>query len=299
MLGGVSHRVDRPVPAHSPERWRLIVHPPGPAAWNMAMDEAILEAVAAGQAPPTLRLYRWNPPAVSLGYFQDFERSVNEAACRQAGVDVVRRPTGGRAVFHHREVTYSVCLPPGHPIASGGVLASYRRISEALQEGLRLLGVASELAVHARRPAGWAAGACFDTPSRYELEWQGRKLVGSAQLRRASGALLQHGSILLELDAALAGRLLAPGGRGAELLAKVLRARAVSLAEATGRAVGFEEASACVAAGFERRLGVRLHRTGPGAAEEARAAELVALRYGREEWNRRSPAGRGRAGMAV
>lgn len=282
-----------------PERWRLVIDPAAPAAWNMAMDEAILESVAEGLAPPTLRLYRWNPPAVSLGYFQDYERAVNEPACRQAGVEVVRRPTGGRAVFHHREVTYSVCLPAGHPLTGGGVLEAYRRISQALQEGLRLLGVETELATAPRRAPGWSAGACFDAPSRYELEWHGRKLVGSAQLRRASGATLQHGSILLELDAALAARLLAPGGRGTDLLARVLKARAVSLTEAAGRSVGFDEASACVADGFQRALGVRFQRAGASRREEAQAAQLVAARYGRDEWNRRRPPARSQAGMAV
>lgn len=275
------------------ERWRLIVDGAGSAAWNMAVDEAILESVASGEQPPTLRLYRWNPPAVSLGYFQRLEQAVDEPSCWQAGVELVRRPTGGRAVFHHRELTYSVALPPGHRAAGRGVLEGYRILSEALREGLRRLGVEVELARAAPRPAGeprgFADGACFDAASRYELEWQGRKLVGSAQLRRATGAVLQHGSVLLELDPEQTARLLSPGGRGRALLAQVLRCRAAGLREALGRPVSWEEVAQALSQGFAAALDIQWEPGGLSARERERAEQLMVERYRTDEWNRIGP----------
>lgn len=266
----------------------------------MAVDEAMLEAAEAGVAPPTLRLYRWQPPAVSLGYFQEWERGVNEAACRQAGVEIVRRPTGGRAVFHHDEVTYGVVLPPGHPMAGRSVMEGYRRISEALMAGLRRLGIEAELARPPAVPQGRGrdalAGACFDAASRYELEWRGRKIAGSAQLRRASGAVLQHGSIPLSFDAELTARLLAPGGRGERFLALILRERAGSLSEAAGRPIGFDEACRAIAEGFAEAAGVTWVSGSLSEHEQAVAHRLEIERYADEAYNRLRPDARsGRA----
>ena len=278
------------------ERWRLLVDPPAPAARNMAVDEAMLWAVESGLAPPTLRLYRWAPPAVSLGYFQEWDQSLNERACQEEGVDVVRRPTGGRAVFHDDEVTYAVVLPPDHPVGGRSVMEGYRRISEALVAGLRRLGIDAKLA---RPPAGPAprgrealAGACFDAASRYELEWEGRKIVGSAQLRRASGAVLQHGSIPLRFDPERTARLLAPGGRGERFLRLILRERAAGLSDAAGRDVGFDEACAAIIAGFAETLGVQWQQGSLSQDEQALARRLEAERYGLDAYNRHRPTGR-------
>ena len=179
------------------DSWRLLVDAPAAGAWNMAVDEVLVGGVAAGTAPPTFRFYQWRPACLSLGYFQAFE-VVNLDGCRALGVEIVRRPTGGRAILHDRELTYSVALPASALGHDAGVLPSYYRISVALQEGLRRLGVPATLA-----PESAASGApehgpvCFDRPSAHEILLDGRKLVGSAQMRRG-GAVLQHGSILLE-----------------------------------------------------------------------------------------------------
>jgi len=177
--------------------WRLLVDPPATGAWNMAVDEVLLDGVAAGSAPPTLRFYEWAPPCLSLGYFQPFE-VVDVAGCRRFGVDVVRRPTGGRAILHDRELTYSVALPLRLLGDDVGVLPSYHRISLALAGGLHRLGVPVVLAPEAAAQSGPDHGpVCFDRPSAHEILLGGRKLVGSAQVRRAT-AILQHGSILIE-----------------------------------------------------------------------------------------------------
>ena len=177
--------------------WRLLLDPPMAGAWNMAVDEVLLDGVAAGSAPPTVGFYEWAPPCLSLGYFQAFE-VVDVAGCRRLGVDVVRRPTGGRAILHDRELTYSVALPLRLLGDERGVLPSYHRISLALAGGLQRLGVPAVLAPEPAAQSGRDHGpVCFDRPSAHEILLGGRKLVGSAQVRRAT-AILQHGSILIE-----------------------------------------------------------------------------------------------------
>lgn len=177
--------------------WRLLLDAPASGAWNMAVDEVLLDGVAAGSAPPTLRFYQWAPPCLSLGYFQSFE-VVDVDGCHARGIDVVRRPTGGRAILHDRELTYSVALPAQLLGDDGGVLPSYHRLSLALEAGLNRLGVSVALAPESAAEASPAHGpVCFDRPSAHELLLDGRKLVGSAQVRRST-AILQHGSILIE-----------------------------------------------------------------------------------------------------
>jgi lipoate-protein ligase A len=177
--------------------WRLLLDEPAAGAWNMAVDEVVLDGVASGAAPATVRFYGWNPACLSLGYFQSFD-VVDLDACRRLGVDIVRRPTGGRAILHDRELTYSVALPAAVLGQERGILPSYHRISRALQAGLRSLGIITTMAPESAAASMPEHGpVCFDRPSAHEVLLDGRKLIGSAQVRRAN-ALLQHGSILVE-----------------------------------------------------------------------------------------------------
>src|SRR5947207_15142687 len=142
--------------ASTSDGWRLLLDKPSSGAWNMAVDEVLLDGVAAGTAPPTLRFYEWTPACLSLGYFQPFD-VVDLDGCRALGVEVVRRPTGGRAILHDRELTYSVALPASVLGHDGGVLPSYYRLSLLLQDGLRRLGVAATIALACSKyqSAGW------------------------------------------------------------------------------------------------------------------------------------------------
>src|SRR2546426_8535464 len=198
--------------------WRLLVDAPAAGAWNMAVDEVLLDGVAAGTTPPTLRFYAWTPPCLSLGYFQPFD-VVDLDGCRALGVEVVRRPTGGRAILHDRELTYSLALPASMLGQDGGVLPSSHGLSLALQDGRRQLGVPATLAPQSASSSGVHGPACFDRPSAHEILLHGRKLVGSAQMRRGRG-VLQHGSILIEprMDTLLAclHRTDGHGSRGLE-----------------------------------------------------------------------------------
>jgi len=263
--------------------WRLLLDPPATGAWNMAVDEVLLDGVADGSAPPTLRFYEWTPACLSLGYFQPFE-VVDLAGCSSLGVDVVRRPTGGRAILHDRELTYSVALPLRLLGNDGGVLVSYHRLSQALERGLNRLGVPVVLAPEtAAQPGPDHGPVCFDRPSAHEILLDGRKLVGSAQMRRAT-AILQHGSILIEprIDRLLRCLRIPDGSAGQ------IEDGVVGLAE-----VGdFEPAriASALADAFAEEFGARLVNS-PLRPDEHRATEaLAASKYRTVVWTERPPA---------
>jgi lipoyl(octanoyl) transferase len=180
----------------------LMIDAPAPGATNMRRDLWLLEACARGEIPGAVRLYGFDPACLSLGRMQPMS-DVNLAACARDGVDVVRRPSGGRAVLHDQEVTYTVVCRSTDLAFGGRVLESCSRIHAAIAAGLALLGVPTRpraLPADLRRDAreGASVADCFARPAAHELlDVRGRKLVGSAQARRG-GALLQHGSVLLD-----------------------------------------------------------------------------------------------------
>ena len=270
--------------AQRQETWRLLDTGEAPGAWNMAVDEALLLCVGSRGCPPAVRFFRWRPACLSLGYFQSARRDVDVERCRELGVDIVRRPTGGRAVFHHQEMTYSVAAPDGHPAVAGGVAAAYRSIAAGLVAGLRRLGADARLAPPL--PPGVAlprSGACFDAAAASEVTVRGRKMVGSAQVRR-DGAVLQHGALLLDFDASL---YLSLFRNGTQMPAEELDRRVISLREALGRTVAPEEVAGALREGFQEALGVSLE-PGELCAEERHAAdELMRRKYGNTEWNLR------------
>lgn len=263
--------------------WRVLVTPPAPGPWNMAVDEAIAEAHAAGLVPPTLRLYGWAPPALSLGYFQPLA-DVDEQACERAGVDIVRRLTGGRAILHDQELTYSVVLR--EQWLPGSVTAVYRALAAALVRGLSRLGDGIRLQPERRAREAAATAACFDRPASYEVTAKGRKLAGSAQTRK-HGCILQHGSIPLMLETAAIFQLLRLPPAEQERQAAHLAGQAISLTEAVGRELSWSEAAAALAAGWEQEFGLRMQEGQLTATEQERAAALVAEKYGNRAWTAR------------
>lgn len=191
------------------ERWRLIRSSPLRGGMNMAVDDVLLDEVASGRSAPVLRLYRWNSPTLTLGYGQRVEGRVDTATCRELGIEVVRRPTGGRAVLHDREATYAVISPERTTVFPGGVIGNYRVIAGVLESVVQSFGLAPEFAP-VRGKGGGEGTNCFLAPSACELLLQGRKMTGSAQ-RRSAGAFLQHGSIPVEMDLERLHRVLSPG----------------------------------------------------------------------------------------
>ncbi len=195
--------------------WRLLDTGSNTGAHNMALDEELLARAQAGEPMPVLRFYTWEPSAVSVGRFQNMKQAVNRDACRTHGFDVVRRVTGGRAVLHRKELTYSIVARTDNPLFPPGILGTYHCIAAGLVAGLRNLGLPAEVVTRASRHAGLVRkkpneAACFSSPSWYEIVVGGRKIIGSAQ-RRDSHAFLQHGSILLDYDPVLEAEVIAGG----------------------------------------------------------------------------------------
>jgi len=257
--------------------WRLIRSPAADGATNMAVDEAILRAVAAGDVPPTLRLYAWDPPCLSLGRGQPVE-DVDRGAVAAAGYGLVRRPTGGRAILHIDELTYSIAAPEGEERVAGGVVESYRRLSQGLMRGLALLGVRGVVAEERLKNRGAEGPVCFEVPSDYEITVGGKKLVGSAQMR-ARGAVLQHGAVPLTGDIARICPLLRghPDPEG-------VRARATTVERALSRPVSWEEAAEALIEGFAEALDLRLDPGDLTEEEQVAARALLAEKYGTAEW---------------
>ncbi len=261
-------------PLYPPTTWRLLNSGTADGATNMAVDEAIARAVAAGRVPPTLRLYAWTPPCLSLGRAQAGEE-VNRAACLRDGVHVVRRPTGGRAILHTDELTYSVVTPPDEPRLAGDILSSYRRLSRAILAALEHLDVPamSQEAYQGDRDAN---PVCFEVPSSYELTTlDGRKLVGSAQMR-IERAILQHGVIPLVGDIARICRYLKDAPDPARV-----RARAATLERVLGRVVEWEEAAEAMVLGFSQALNLMLQ---PGELSAQECAWCDQEKYAGDAW---------------
>lgn len=227
-------------------------------AYNMALDESLARSLGAGEPSPVLRLYRWKPWAISLGHHQDV-RELDEARCTGDGIDIVRRPTGGRAILHAEELTYSVVMSAGRK----SILEVYNEISSALVRALALYGVEASLvkaqpnfAEEYRRASSIP---CFSSSARYEIEYHGKKLVGSAQRRLLSGetdVVLQHGSILCGSAHLRLADYLAEGASRDEIR-RVLREKTADLREITGTSVDMVRLSACIRKGFEEVFQVR------------------------------------------
>ena len=270
-----------------PATWRLIIEDAprsGPA--NMAVDHAIAEACAAGESLPTLRFYRWQPPAISLGRHQPLAEIDLEAAAAH-GYDIVRRTTGGRAILHVDELTYSVAAPKSEPRVEGGVMDAYLRLSNALVTGLHLLGVPADKAGGDTKVSKDVSAACFEVPSAYEITVGGRKLMGSAQSRRA-GYVLQHGSLPLFGDITRLIPVLSLPGPQRDLLTMQLAQRACTLNEALGGneadIIGFEQAACTLKQGFEQVLNLQFKPGQLTPQEARRTAELLREQYANPEW---------------
>ncbi|WP_203227730.1 lipoate--protein ligase family protein [Calorimonas adulescens] len=262
--------------------WRLIDTGYSDGAYNMAVDEALMESVAAGESPPVLRFFGWSPPTLSIGYFQRAEREVNLERLKGQGIGFVRRPTGGRAVLHDREITYSVSIRESD--LPGSVIETYKVLSLGLVEGLKQLGIEAEVASLKESGTERAlTSACFDSPSWYEVVFHGKKLIGSAQVRKY-GTILQHGSIMLDFDPQKLALTMNVDDKARERIASMLSKKAGSLSEMAGREIGYSEAGQAISAGFKKVFGIGYIISSLTEEEEKRALELVE-KYKSDEWN--------------
>ena len=250
--------------------WKTLVSPPLSGAANMALDHALMTR-ARRTGERVFRVYSWSDPTLSLGRHHAAQDRIDRAAARDLGVSLVRRPTGGRALLHHHEVTYSVTAALAR---EDSVRAWYEAINVILLRGLRTMGVNARMADVAGRTPLPATASCFVRPDEGEITIQGRKLVGSALLRQ-DGALLQHGSILLEDDQPLLDALL-PSGELRPTPAGTLR-------QALGAAPSFAQVTEALLGALETAEGLEVSPLERDSLLDAHAAGAERF-FASEEW---------------
>ncbi|MGM7701945.1 lipoate--protein ligase family protein [Pseudalkalibacillus sp. Hm43] len=274
------------------EQWYFIDSGACSPAYNMALDEALLEWHSKGEIKPVVRFYEWNPATLSVGYFQKVDKEINMDAVKEHGYGFVRRPTGGRAVLHDQELTYSVIVTEEHPKMPQSVTEAYRVISEGILEGFRNLGLDAYFAVPRteEEKAGLKnprSAVCFDAPSWYELVVEGRKVAGSAQTRQ-KGVILQHGSILLDIDEdKLFDCFKFANERVRELMQKAFSKKAVAINDLRQEKVTIEESKKAFKQGFADGLDVELVPLELNDEQKRYIDEIIERRYANDEWTYR------------
>ena len=243
------------------QKWRLLTTGFLNAFENMAIDEAILKSCCEGKSPPTIRFYGWKPLAVSLGYSQQIEDTINLQACKRLEVDVVRRPTGGRAILHDEELTYSLYSPLDNPLFRTGILETYRKKGFCLIEGFKKLNINAQM-VPKKEKMGYSiqnrkTPSCFLTPSWYEVMVGGKKICGSAQ-RRTDSAFLQHGSILLKFDPVKLYETFIFKGLERSKVIDSLNSNITSVNDQLDKDIGFFELQEIFIQGFQKGLDIEL-----------------------------------------
>ena len=256
----------------------------------MAADEALVRSVAK-DAHPVIRVYGWQPPALSFGYAQHISREVDIQKVRTQNIDIVRRATGGRAVLHWNELTYSVICAKDDPIMGGSINDAYRKISEGLMAGVRHLG--ANVSFESRRqtqpsPRGKELTApCFTSTAQYEVTLLGRKLIGSAQ-QRIGNTLLQHGSLLLGPQHKQILDLLPSDKQGLyKRFARELDRHTISLSEALPKPIDFDQTTTAIRRGFQDTFNIRLVDADLSKTEHAEIKHLIAEKYATDDWNYR------------
>lgn len=271
--------------------WRLIDSGPGSAGWNMAVDEAMLLISSEGGCPPTLRFFSWDMPSLSIGSFQDISE-LDMTKLNSGGIPLVRRPTGGRAVLHDSELTYSVACPIPSGFFPSDLMGSYKVIGSCFLAGLKKAGLDAALVPvtknpdRKRRETPGRDPLCFSSPSWYEVLAGGKKLIGSAQ-RRLKGSFLQQGSLLAGLDIdGLLGLMSFPDADARLAAGLALAAKMTALEE---HMPGVEMAALkdAVVYGFGDVLGVRLVPGGLSDTELELAGRLFSEKYSTDGWNLR------------
>ena len=259
------------------QKWRFITPESGSGAWNMAVDAALLEAVRDGLSTPILRFYRWNPACVTLGKFQPAEGNVQLDNCSRLGIDVAKRPTGGRAILHDHEVTFSIIIKEDDlPAAGSNIMDSYRVLGAALTNGLKRLGVAAELVDYNAKKRGADAGmmtsdgnpACFAAKARCDIMVQNRKIIGCAQLRR-QGVILQQNSLPLTVNYPQWNEVFYRAD-----WQEVAASGAIELWNAAGSEVDYNEVVAAICAGISEQLAVDLMPSSLSEQERVSSTEL-------------------------
>ncbi len=233
----------------------------------MAVDEAVLEAVAQAKQLPTLRLYGWNPSAITIGYFQSLQDEVDETMCKENSVDMVRRITGGGAVYHDKEITYSFIIPEAHGLITKDILASYNQISQGVIEALKSMSLQAEF-----------------VPIN-DLIVNGKKISGNAQTRKQK-TILQHGTILLDVDVKKMFSLLKVSDEKIrDKMITAIEERVTSIRHQLGKEVSFAAMESALIEGFKTAFDAEFVSGVLSVEEQQRAAEIEKEKYRNPHWN--------------
>ncbi|MHA1951104.1 MAG: lipoate--protein ligase family protein [Candidatus Thorarchaeota archaeon] len=251
------------------EEFRFIDLETNDAFTNMAIDEAIMLSMKEGNSPPTLRLYRWNPSAVSIGTFQSMLDEVDVEFCKKNGIDAIRRITGGGAVFHdyEGEVTYSIIMPKGHRLAPMDILESYELLCSGIVKALEHLGIESEF-----KPIN-------------DVNSGGKKVSGNAMTRR-HGCVLQHGTTLIDLDVTLMFSILkVPLEKISDKMISDVKDRVTSIRDLLNRDVQITELRDALKIGFSEALDIKYVEGSLSGEEQNTVSQLAEEKYSTDKWN--------------
>lgn len=271
-------------------KWYFINSGPCSPSYNMALDEALLDFHSEGEIPPVIRFYEWNPATLSIGYFQRAMKDVDFEAVKAQNLGFVRRPTGGRAVLHEHELTYSIIVTEQYPEMPAGVTEAYRVLSEGLLLGFQNLGLKAYFSVpdteeklaDLKKPK---SAVCFDAPSWYELVVEGKKVAGSAQTRQ-KGVILQHGAILLDLDEEkLLSLFKFSSPEMKEKMREKLPQKAVAINQLTDKQITITQCVEAFKAGFEQALDIELVPYELTEKQKQYVTDLEQKKYLTDEWN--------------
>jgi lipoate-protein ligase A len=267
--------------------WRLIVDSPAKGAWNMAVDEALMASATDRSSTPTLRLFSWQPACLSLGRAQSFAE-VDPVGVKSQNWDIVRRPSGGRAILHIDELTYSISGSNLEPIFKCDIIESYLHISKALVRFLEIIEITPEInQQESRSQPKIAEPICFEIPSQYEITHAGKKIIGSAQFRKGIG-VLQHGTIPLFGDITrITQALRYPSSDVRAKTAERVSDRATTLEAILGRKVTLEDTFTPFVRAFEEVHGINFMQSELSREETQLATELMKTKYEHPDWTER------------
>lgn len=265
--------------------WRFLPFQKTSAFENMAEDEAIYRENQRVGAPPTLRFFGWESAAVSVGFFQDLDKDIDLDACRLRGIDVVRRITGGRAVLHDAEITYSLVAREDDPLFPSGIPGRYKLISEALCAGLLSLGIHAEMETRRIKSGEDLREFCFSAPAQHELLVNGRKICGSAQAR-GGGSFLQHGSLLLDFDPVSSFDLMTRDKSNRPEKIIRLENSIISIRSVVGNQQDPDCVCAALSQAIEDKFSIRLEPGVLTPEEIDLKRKLLKEKYGTDQWNR-------------
>lgn len=270
------------------ETWALLDSGYHDAATNMAIDEALLHWHSKKEIPPTIRFYGWKNPSLTVGHFQNSDKSIDFSGVKKHRCDFVRRLTGGSAVLHDDEITYSIVVHEDHPKIPRSINKAYYILSQGLLEGYQLLGVNADFAIPERELANERSAVCFEKPAIYEMVVDGKKISGNAQTRK-DGVLLQHGSIPMSFDADMLFDLfLFPSEAQRQRKKMAFESKAISINDILKQPHTYEMMRDAFLQGFQQSLHIETEPLVLTEEQWQYIDYLKETKYETEAWNRKT-----------